>query len=256
MHDGLKGVKPTPLAAATEMFQQRFADAEVLLLAGSVIRGQGTAFSDLDVVVVYSRVDHAWRESFTHAGWPVEAFVHDPETLRYFYSDVDGGVPSLAAMVSEGLEVPGPTAFSAALKTEACAVLAAGPPCWNEHDLRKARYGISDLCDDLRGSSVLAELRAIGGRLYPELANFWMRAHGHWGASGKTIPRRLAVLDASLSARFEQAFGGLLAAGDPTGVLSLAEELLAPFGGHYFDGYRMDAPTHFRRERDSTNTCS
>ena len=90
------------IAIATKIQQDRYPDADVIFLAGSVIRGEGTATSDLDLVVVFQQLPAAYRESFQFEGWPVEAFVHDPETLRYFFFEVDSptGIPSLPAMVS------------------------------------------------------------------------------------------------------------------------------------------------------------
>lgn len=67
-----------PRQTIEDLRQQRFGDAEVLFLAGSVMRGQGTPHSDLDVVVVYKSLPAAYRESLYHQGWPVELFVHDP----------------------------------------------------------------------------------------------------------------------------------------------------------------------------------
>lgn len=54
----------------------------------------------------------AYRESFTFGGYPVEAFVHDPATLEYFFLEVDrpSGVPALAQMVVEGIEIPASSA--------------------------------------------------------------------------------------------------------------------------------------------------
>ncbi len=60
---------------------RRYADAAAVFAAGSIVRGEGTAFSDLDLVVVYPRLPCAYRKSFRCEGYPVEAFVHDPETL-------------------------------------------------------------------------------------------------------------------------------------------------------------------------------
>ena len=62
--------------------------------------------SDLDLVVVFQKLENAYRESSRFDNWPVEAFVHDSETLNYFFQmDRVSGVPSLPNMVNEGVEV-------------------------------------------------------------------------------------------------------------------------------------------------------
>jgi predicted nucleotidyltransferase len=82
--------------------------------AGSIVRGEGTSTSDLDLVVVYAQLSRAYRESFRFDGYPVEAFIHDPATLEYFVLEIDrpSGVPALSQMIAEGVEIPGPTALS------------------------------------------------------------------------------------------------------------------------------------------------
>jgi hypothetical protein len=91
--------------AALDIAKQRYGTAKVTFLAGSFVRGEATSTSDLDLVVVYEQVPQAYRESFMHGDWPVEAFVHDPETLRHFFLEVDrpSGIPSLPTMVMEGV---------------------------------------------------------------------------------------------------------------------------------------------------------
>ena len=73
----------------------RYADAGAVFAAGSIVRGEGTPFSDLDLVIVYPQLERAYRESFRFDGLPVEAFVHDPATLEYFFTEVDRptGIP-------------------------------------------------------------------------------------------------------------------------------------------------------------------
>jgi hypothetical protein len=81
----------------------RFADAEAGFAAGSIFRGEGTTMSDVDLVVLYRCLPNAWRESFVLDGVPVEAFVHDSETLAWFLSsDQARGRPALLAMIAEG----------------------------------------------------------------------------------------------------------------------------------------------------------
>jgi hypothetical protein len=230
---------------------ERYPAADVILAAGSLIRGEGTATSDLDLVVLYARLPCARRESFRADGFPVEAFVHDPETLEYFIStmDVPSGVPSLPRMVLEGLEVPGPTDLSRAAKARADAVLTAGPPRLDAEHEQRMRYAISDLLDDLRAPRSQDEAVAIGTRLYEQLADYHLRRLGLWSARGKGIPRALRTHDAGLAARYAAAFHALFAAGDGARAIDLAEALLAPAGGPLFEGYCADAPATWRTPR-------
>lgn len=95
------------LNAARLVFSQRYPDAAVAFAAGSLVRGEGTEYSDLDLVVVYPTVPGAYRESFRFQGLPVEVFIHDPETLEYFFVEMDvaSGIPALPHMVMEGQEI-------------------------------------------------------------------------------------------------------------------------------------------------------
>ncbi|HEX6838362.1 MAG TPA: nucleotidyltransferase domain-containing protein [Polyangia bacterium] len=238
-------------AQARFIYETRYSDAAALLLAGSVVRGEATAHSDLDLVVLYERVAHARRESFVSDGWPVEAFVHDAETLRYFFVEVDAraGTPSLAAMVLEGIDVVAgdrPSAATVAAKRQAAEHVAAGPAAWSERELQQRRYVLTDLVDDLRAPRSDAERVAAGARLYELLADCILRSARRWSARGKSIPRVLAQHDAALAARFVAAFDALFAAGDTAAIVALVEEVLRPLGGLLFDGYRLDAPADWR----------
>jgi RimJ/RimL family protein N-acetyltransferase len=237
-----------PRETIEDLRVQRFVGAEVLFLAGSVMRGQGTAHSDLDVVVVYKTLPAAYRESIFHQGWPVELFVHDPETLAYFCAqDRQRGVPSLPCMLVEGQEIPTSTPFSQRLKREARTLLNNGPPPWSQAEIDSARYALSDLCDDLRQPRNPLESMATGCRLYPALADFFVRTRQQWSATGKSIPTRLSEVDAVRAGQFAQAFQDLFQAQDPTAVLQLCQEILQPYGGFVFAQPPQQAPAHWRQ---------
>ena len=215
------------------------------------MRGESTAYSDLDLVVVYERLECAYRESFVFDGWPVEAFVHDPETLAHFFAgDADSARPSLPNMVVEGIEIPEETDFGRLLKRRAKVLLDAGPAPLVQRDIERFRYLLGDLLDDIRTPRNPAEVVATGTVLYGQVADFWFRSRGEWSASGKTIPRLMRKRDAAFSDGFEAAFGRLFGEGEPSDVVSLVEELLRPFGGCLFAGYRLDAPAEWRMEPD------
>jgi hypothetical protein len=238
-----------PTQVTREIFDSRYPDASVIFLAGSIIRGEGTPFSDLDLVVIFDKLPAAYRESFYFQGFPIEAFVHDPETLNYFLHEVDrpSGIPSLAQMILEGIEIPKPNDLSRSLKQMATAVMQLRPPELSAEDVRKLRYDITSLVDDIRQPHSADELVASGTELYEALANFYLRTNKLWSAKGKSIPRILRQADADLCLRYTAAFDELFAHGYPENVVALVEEILRPQGGFLFDGHRLDAPANYRK---------
>ena len=234
---------------AQDIFARKYPDASLIFLAGSIVRGEGTPFSDLDLVVIFERLPAAYRESFYFQGFPVEAFVHDPETLNYFLCEADrsSGIPSLAQMILEGMEVPSPNELSRSLKKLAASAMESRPPRLSEEEIRKMRYGITNQVDDIRLPRSKAELVASGTELYGGLADYYFRVNNLWSAKGKSIPRILRQADEGLSLRYCAAFEELFAGGEPGKVVALAEEILNPNGGFLFDGHRLDAPAGYRK---------
>jgi predicted nucleotidyltransferase len=232
----------SPLEAARGVLGERYAGARVLFLAGSVMRGDATPTSDLDVVVVFEELADSYRESFTFGGWPVEAFVNDVDSLRYFYGrERKRGVPSLMRMVIEGVEVPEASEFSAGLKREASEAYKAGPLPFDDAELQLRRYRLTDWVDDIRFPRSGEELAASGAWLYQDASDFFFRSRGLWSAHSKTVPRRMRETDAEFASKFLAAFEALFTEKRSGPVVALVEEMLAPFGGTLFDGFRMDA---------------
>lgn len=232
----------------TRLHREKYPDADVIFLAGSVVRGEGTKTSDLDIVVAYESLPNAYRDSYFYGGWPVEAFVHDLETFKYFIQKVDAptGVPSLAAMVSEGIELPSATALSHRLKEIASDSLRGGPAKWSAKDIDDSRYLISDLIEDLREPRSKSEMNAVAIQLYNAVSNHYFRSKGLWSAKGKTIPRRLHRIDALFAGKFESAFESVFAQGKTEGLIALADDLLSAHGGFLFGGHRLEAPEEWK----------
>lgn len=249
--DECDNVENRIIGVANAIRSDRYQDASAVLAAGSIVRGEGTASSDLDLVVVYATLPCAYRESFRFDGYPVEAFVHDRETLEYFFFEVDrpSGVPTLPRMVVEGVEIPAANDMSHALKQLAAALIAAGPPRLDTQTERRMRYFVSDLIDDLRAPRSRDELVATGSRLYEQLADYHLRRQGLWSAKGKAVPRVLRQIDPELCMKYCQSFNTLFSLGDPTSVIHLAEDLLRAAGGPLFEGYRADAPPTWRKPK-------
>jgi hypothetical protein len=238
--------RPTPTETATRLWRERYPSAIALFCAGSVIRGEDTAHSDLDIVVLFERVPNAWRESLVLDGWPVELFVHDPETLAHFVErDVARRQPSLPSMVAEAIVVPAPSPESDRIQAWARNILA-NPPLVSAATLDDQRYLISDALDDLRDPRPRSELVAIAVHLHDLLGAFMLKSRGRWSATGKHLPRLLQDLDPTTADAFQHAFDALLTSSDPTPLITFTERVLEPFGGPLFDGYRSDAPVSAR----------
>nr|WP_210301129.1 nucleotidyltransferase domain-containing protein [Rhizobium sp. BK619] len=236
------------LAAAHRCVANRYAGAAFAYATGSLLRGEGTAFSDIDLVVVFSSLERAWRESFTHEGFPVEAFVHDEETLAYYiHADTESGCPVMAHMVATGRAVGPDMERARIVQARAAAMLAAGPKPLAGARSDMLRYQVTDLADDLRGTRPPEEIAAIAAQLYQKLADLILLGRGEWAGRGKWAPRLISRLDARLAAEFDAAFR-LAAGGDGARLLALADRELALHGGLYFEGFRQEAPLEARRE--------
>ncbi len=241
---------PTPAEAlriAETVFHARYGGAAFAYVAGSIMRGEGTYLSDIDLVVVFDHLESARRESFIVEGVPIEAFVHDRETLAWFVDDdVAHGRPVILTMIAEGRIIGGAQERAEALRAGIVERLAEGPPPLSPAALTMLRYEITDAIDDLRGERTASERTAIGAMLYPKLVELALRGRGRWNGTGKWAPRLLGAMDADLAGRFEDAFSALLIRGDTGPVIALAEVELAPHGGACFDGDCRAAPSSWR----------
>ena len=241
---------PSVVRAVTQRIKQHhFPTADSIFLCGSVVRGEASATSDLDLVVLFAHVDHAWRESFVFESWPVECFCHDLETAEYYFTEMDrpSGIGALLHMVLDGTVVPNETQLSRQLRARAAAAHRDGPPAWGQAETDYSRYTISGLMDDLRGAEQRAERIAVATVLYALLAQHVFRRRGTWSAHGKTILRRLRPLDAALAHDYETAFANTFAHDEIDPLLALCERIIAPDGGYLFAGYRTAAAPALRK---------
>jgi predicted nucleotidyltransferase len=240
---------PDIVNRAQRLVRERFCEASAAFLCGSILTGENTPESDYDFVVLYEKVEKAHRESFLFEGRKVEAFIHDPETLTYFFEKVDVLVPSLCSMIDQGLIVKNEKGLADKVKSQAHAMLLLGPKAFGPDEIDDYRYAISDMCDDLRFPRNYFETISVAARLYAVLAEFYLRTQGHWSASGKHIPRALNRYSPEMAYKFLEAFKILYTSELTYSVIALAEEILSNFGGMLFDGYHKDAPLKFRRKR-------
>lgn len=249
--------RPQASEAAHLLINERYPNCTAAFLAGSVIRGEGTATSDLDVVVIADQqtdpsADSAtpvgpfvpadtippFRESLLFAGWPVEAFIHTTESLtRYFASDAERRQPTLPTMCAEGLVLRNTDGLADRIVAEAQALLAAGPAPFSDKELAMRRYMLTDALDDLAGSTVPAETLFIAVHLGQLISDFVLATNGRWCGQSKWAMRALRRYDAAWADRLALALAEACNGEDVGPLIALADEALAPVGGRLFDGF-------------------
>lgn len=232
-----------PGTVLEQLCKHRYSTAKAVFWTGSVVHGKATERSDLDIVVVFEHLPHAYREAFAYEGWKVDAFVHDFSTLRYFFEKIDktSGILALPKMVLEGIEITPSSPFSKEIKALARATLEAGPPPWSQAEMDKERFFITDKLDDILSPANHAEQTASLAWLYEALANFYFRAQGKWRASGKSIIRYLENDNPTLATFFTEAFENAFCLRDTTKLEALVNQVLSPYGGLLWEGFHLDA---------------
>ena len=238
----------TAMRAASSVLASRFPGNSFAFASGSIIRGEGRKGSDIDLVVVFDRLETAWRETFLEGDFPFEVFVHDPETLSWFFeSDIARGYPVIIHMVATG-QILGPNPDKGQVwRDYAADILRAGPPELEGEKLSALKYQITDLLDDLHGERAAPEVRAIAALLYQPLADLMLLGRGRWSGRGKWIPRLLRELDRDLADSFDDAFGRA-SAREVEALCNLTRRELDRHGGPFFAGDKRTASQQARRK--------
>ncbi len=235
-------MKPEPMDAAKRLIDEKYPDCDAALLAGSVVRGQGTSASDLDIVLFDRNLGGSYRESFFFEGWPVELFAHNVTSYAgFFENDRKRGRPSLPRMVAEGIILKD-SGILTEIKNEADKLLQDGPEPWSAQTVDLNRYFLTDLLDDFSGSSSRREDLFIAGDLAMKLHEFVLRTNQCWTGNSKWVYRSLQQFDPDFAARFAVAFDQFYRTGDKTPVIQMAETILAPAGGRLFEGFSIGKP--------------
>lgn len=228
-----------PIQAAIHFVNKHFPNCEGAILAGSVVRGEATETSDLDIVIFDKNLSSAYRESLIDFGWAIEVFVHNLTSYKqYFENDYERARPSLPRMVSEGIIIKN-TGVIDAIKKEAQELLDKGPIEWTVETIKTKRYFITDTLDDFVGSSNRAEEIFIANTLAELVSEFVLRTNRKWIGTSKWIVRSLRHYDEEFANRFVEAFDTFYKTGDKRQVIQIVDNVLQPFGGKLFNGFSL-----------------
>ncbi|HZO89370.1 MAG TPA: nucleotidyltransferase domain-containing protein [Chthonomonadaceae bacterium] len=227
------------LEAARMVVERRFPECSTAFLAGSLVRGEATATSDLDIVVITRREEAPFRESLMEADWPAEVFVHTPESLRQFMAtNAQRRIPTLMMMCAEGIILRDREGLAEDIKREARRWLAQGPEPLTAAQMDHARYRVTDLLDDFLGSERFEESLFIANDLAAHAADLILAQRRQWSGQGKWLLRALRRFDPQRADQLTAALQRFYQAGDKTDLTRFAEAALAPVGGRLFAGFR------------------
>lgn len=236
-------MRSEPVETARRFVEQRFPDASLALVGGSVIRGDATPTSDLDIVILTERKEAPFRASYVFHEWPIEAFVHtEPSLQRFLAQDAERFRPSLHRMIAEGVVLRDRDSRAGQLQSESQAVIQRGPPRLGSEQLEDWRYLLTDLLDDFIGAGSLEEGMFVANDLAVELASLTLLRHRRWIGRGKWMPRAIRAHDPALAQQLASALLAYYRTEDKQPLIDLACHALQDAGGRLFEGYYRAAP--------------
>lgn len=228
-----------PLDAACVFVEKYFPNCQAALLAGSVVRGEATATSDLDIVIFDKEIKDSYRESWIEFGWPIEIFVHNFTSYKKFFAmDYERARPSIQKMLAEGVIIKD-DGIVKALKIEAEEVLANGPQRWTDDTINTKRYFITDVLDDFIGCTEIEEEFFIANLLADLVSEFILRTNGKWVGTSKWVFRLLKAHDEQLARQFIEAFTHYHETKDKSKIIRFVDDVLQPYGGRLFEGFTL-----------------
>lgn len=232
--------KMDAVGTARGLVDRLFPECRAAFVGGSVIRGEATATSDLDIVLVTTTEDAPFRESRIEAGWPVELFVQTPASLRYYFNEgVKSRRPAMATLCVDGVILRDVDGLAQRFHDEARQLLEKGPKPLTPEEIEAYRYGITDLLDDLIGSERDAESLFIAHELAVKTAEFFLAYNLRWSGHGKWIDRALRRFDPGRAGRLILALQAFSRTGSKRELIQFADDVLAPAGGRLFEGFRQ-----------------
>ncbi|WP_108671353.1 nucleotidyltransferase domain-containing protein [Peribacillus acanthi] len=231
--------RPDPIEAAFGFIDKHFPTCQGAILAGSVVRGQATETSDLDIVIFDESLSSSYRVSLIECGWNIELFAHNLSSYRSFFEkDCNEARPCMPRMVSEG-KILKDTGVLSEIRKEANDLLDQGPKEWSRETIDMKRYFITDALDDLIGCQIRSEGIFIANKLGELVSEFILRSNRKWIGSSKWVVRSLVHHDKKLANEFVEAFDTFYKTNEIDQIVSFTDKVLEPFGGRLFEGFSL-----------------
>lgn len=184
-----------------------------------------------------------YRETIKAEGWIVELFVHSRASLSFFYDfDARTRTCTLARMCADGYVLRDTGDEAADVQFEARALIDSGPDELTSEELLQRRYRLTDLLDDLRGTSNETEVIFIAGQLIEMAGELALLSQRRWIGSGKWLARHLEEAPGDLGSRLARAMRALAATADKMPKIDVIDTVLQEAGGPITEGFIAHKP--------------
>jgi hypothetical protein len=232
-----------PIIAATRVIEERFPECRDAFLAKCVLTSRRTPTSDLDIVVVLDGPPAPYRETIRAHGWVVELFVHTRESLLFFYDfDAQSRTCTLARMCGDGYVLRSFGDEAHEIQNEARKVIDAGPAALTDEEREQRRYRLTDLLDDLLGTSDSVEIVFIANQLLNMAGELALLSQRQWTGGGKWLARHLAAAPDDFANRLADAFRLLMTTDNKQPMIDIVSVILNLAGGPLTEGFGAQSP--------------
>jgi predicted nucleotidyltransferase len=226
------------LDAARAFVATHFPDCLAAVLFGSVARGEETATSDLDIIIVTHQDVIPYRKSYREYGWFIEAFVgsreNNEEKIRHFHGR---HIPSFLTSYAEGVILKDQHNFARDLQEKAVAILERGPDELTRQEIDTYRYVITDWLDDFVDSKSYEESLFIAYELAAKAGEFLLAYNRKWVGERKWLYRALQKLDQELAGHLVEELKSFYQTGGKEGLIGIIVRVLDLAGGKLYEGY-------------------
>ncbi|MBN2499190.1 MAG: hypothetical protein JXB38_00405 [Anaerolineales bacterium] len=193
-----------------------------ILVTGTIVRGNPSPNSDLDICVLHSSVTRQRVQKFFH-GVPTEIFVNPPDKIEeYFQEERSRGRPCTAHMWATGFVILGSDPVVEQIRQRAEKMLTQ-PPNPKPQDLIAKRYAAADAYEnaqDIQGTDPAGALMMLNLAVHQMLQYvFW--EHNRYLPRDKDLLAELEPLDDELAALARKYF----TVADTAQCFTLAEQI-------------------------------
>ncbi|MFE8887607.1 nucleotidyltransferase domain-containing protein [Pseudarthrobacter enclensis] len=224
-----------PVSVARSFVAYAHPAAELSILGGSAGTGKATANSDLDIVILYPNGNSNYAETTRYQGWVVEAFVHTPDSVAFWYEKERAARCAVLGDICANGVLLTNRGGGESLQQGARDYMERGPEPLSSHERDIRRYDLSNSLDDLRGTTEPAERYAISTEVFCQVVELLLLHEGAWLGKGKWMVRRLEQLPQNQLAA--QLLSWASSKHDALELAEIASEVLRQAGGYVMEGF-------------------